>query len=136
MLRTNTSQILYSTDSYVVSLAASPDCKYLISGHIDGSIYRFTMTEAKLERFTIYSGVPYCLKWGLDILVAGDSEIVYVYSEQGEIINKFTYDTKNFKDFTCSSVSNDGKFFVVGNYNLFIVYNFNDIKNIWEEVYN
>lgn len=44
MLKTNKPYSLYGhpEGSYVVSLAASPDGKAIISGHLDGSIYRFT----------------------------------------------------------------------------------------------
>jgi intraflagellar transport protein 172 len=39
--KTNKSSTLYNTDSYVISLASNVDGNAVVSGHQDGSIYRF-----------------------------------------------------------------------------------------------
>lgn len=41
VLRSNKSQVLYSTDSYVVALTCSRDGNSVLSGHLDGSIYAY-----------------------------------------------------------------------------------------------
>ena len=48
-LRNNKTALLFSTESYVVSLCASPDGKSILSGHLDGSIYRFTFEDVNGE---------------------------------------------------------------------------------------
>jgi len=39
VLRSNKSQLLYSTENYIVSLASSRDGNAVISGHLDCSVY-------------------------------------------------------------------------------------------------
>lgn len=41
ILKNNRSATLFHTDQYVVSMSASPDGQSFVSGHIDGSIYRY-----------------------------------------------------------------------------------------------
>lgn len=43
ILRSNKSSVLYSTDSYTVSLASSRDGDSVVSGHLDGSIYAYNL---------------------------------------------------------------------------------------------
>ncbi len=40
-LRSNKSTLLYTTESYVVSLASSRDGEAIVSGHMDGSVYAY-----------------------------------------------------------------------------------------------
>lgn len=42
-LKNNKSQIAYTTESYVVSLATNRDGDMVISGHLDGSIYSYNL---------------------------------------------------------------------------------------------
>lgn len=42
-LRNNKSNVLYSADSYCVSLAASKDGESVVSGHLDGTIFAYHM---------------------------------------------------------------------------------------------
>lgn len=44
-LRTNKATTLFGSDSYVVACAPSPDGNAVLSGHADGSIYRFTFED-------------------------------------------------------------------------------------------
>jgi WD40 repeat protein len=44
-LRSNKTATLFNSDSYVVSCAPSPDGNAVLSGHADGSIYRFTFED-------------------------------------------------------------------------------------------
>jgi len=46
--KNNQSNSLYSSESYVVSIAASPNGVSICSGHLDGVIYTFNLeTKAK-----------------------------------------------------------------------------------------
>lgn len=58
VLRSNKSQVVYSTESYVVSLASCKDGENFASGHLDGSIYAFG------KKITTHHSVPYALGWG------------------------------------------------------------------------
>lgn len=42
-LKNNKSQVAYSTDSYVVSMASNREGDAIISGHLDGSIYLYNI---------------------------------------------------------------------------------------------
>lgn len=72
----NHPQLLYETDSMVISLCTSMDGRFLISGHLDGSVYRFMFgdgvsTQAYHERIVVHPCPPQSLSWGDDIVVAG-----------------------------------------------------------------
>lgn len=43
VLKSNKSQTLYSTDSFVVAIGASPDCNSVVSGHLDNSIHTYNI---------------------------------------------------------------------------------------------
>ena len=70
--------------SYVVSLACSPDGHAVISGHLDGSIYRFMFPSDDGShgqgighvQLTTHSCVPYALGWGNAIAAAGNDNRV------------------------------------------------------------
>jgi intraflagellar transport protein 172 len=135
-LKSNTSQNLYSTDSFVVSIASSPDSKFLLSGHLDGVIYKFNIENGNLQKMVIHPSVPYCLGWGNDILAAGNDYKVVFYNDIGSKIQTFDYTNDDkIKEFTVCKVSPSGDCIAVGNYNRFFVYLFNNKKSQWEEVF-
>jgi intraflagellar transport protein 172 len=43
VLKSNKSNVLYSAESYAVSLASSRDGNSVISGHLDGSVFAYSM---------------------------------------------------------------------------------------------
>ena len=151
-LKTNLAQVLYSTESYVVSLDCSINGKSIISGHIDCSIYKYNLEKNSLERLITSSCIPYCLGYANDILVAGNDCIVNFYNEDtgvklnaneennldSKIINNNYFNYTNFKsikEFSCCKVNNTGDAIALGNYNRFIIFYRRD-NGIWEEVFN
>jgi intraflagellar transport protein 172 len=80
MLKTNKTYTMYShpEGSYVVSLAASLKGHAIISGHMDGSVYRFAFPEQEggqglgHRKLLQHSSVPHAMAWGESILVAGN----------------------------------------------------------------
>ena len=85
-LRNNKPATLYATDSYVVSLCSNTEGNALLSGHLDGFIYRFTFGEnggtvqPKLVR---HPCVPQAIAWGEAIVVAGNDGKVVMYDQDG-----------------------------------------------------
>ena len=87
-LKTNKPLTMYAhpDSSYVVSLASSPDGHAVISGHLDGSIYRFTFPSDDGShgqgighvQLATHSCVPYALGWGNAIAAAGNDNRVRV----------------------------------------------------------
>ncbi len=84
MLKTNKTYTMYAhpEGSYVVSLAASPNGGAIISGHLDGSIWRFTFPADEGSgglghvQLSTHSCVPYALGWGNAIAAAGNDNRV------------------------------------------------------------
>jgi intraflagellar transport protein 172 len=80
MLKTNKTYNMYAhpEGSYVVSVAASSSGSAVISGHIDGSIYKFTFPDQEggqglgHSKLLQHSCTPYALAWGSSICVAGN----------------------------------------------------------------
>lgn len=45
-LANNKSQSAYNGDSYVISMCSNPDGNMIMSGHVDGAIYMFSLLFA------------------------------------------------------------------------------------------
>lgn len=134
-LKNNLAQVLYSTESYVVSLDISKDYKFLLSGHFDNSIYKFNIENSQLEKIIQSSTVPYCLGYGLDIMVANNKKISFYSSTDYTKKTEYDYsDELGIKDFTCCKFNSTGDAIVLGNYNRFMV--LYKKKDKWIEVFN
>jgi len=138
-LRTNKPATLYPTDSYVVSMASSPDGHGVLSGHLDGSIYRFSFEDGSggpsHSKFAHHSCVPYGLSWGQSVLAAGNDSRVTFYDAAGALLRTFDYSGEpKVKEFTSAAFNPSGESVVVGNFNRFYVYNLNQRTGDWDEV--
>ena len=71
-IKNHKSQTLYSTESYVVSLSSGKNGKYLISGHLDCTIYLYNIETQTYKKLTTVSTVPYALDFGKHIVYAGN----------------------------------------------------------------
>eukprot|EP00357_Protocruzia_adherens_P015873 CAMPEP_0115035232 /NCGR_PEP_ID=MMETSP0216-20121206/41287_1 /TAXON_ID=223996 /ORGANISM="Protocruzia adherens, Strain Boccale" /LENGTH=1713 /DNA_ID=CAMNT_0002414595 /DNA_START=1 /DNA_END=5142 /DNA_ORIENTATION=+ len=133
-LKTNKSLSLYSTDSYVVSVASSLDGESIISGHLDGSIFRFHLENASQQKILTHSSVPYALDWGEHIGVAGNDGKVVFYDRDGNTIQRFDYSHDDkVKEFTVATFNPSGECVVFGNFNRFYIFNYNRARGTWEE---
>ena len=135
ILRSNNSKVLYSTDSYVVSVASSRDGQYVCSGHLDGSIYTFNLESQSGSKIVTYTSVPYALGWGENIVAAGSDGKVAFFDPRGNLIQKFDYTNDDkIKDFTLASFNPGGETLVLGNFNRFYIYTYNSKRMQWEEL--
>ena len=133
-LKNNQSTVLYSSDTYVVSIAASPDGKFLISGHLNGVIHKFNFENSNLQKLVMHTSIPYCLAWGNDILAAGNDYKIIFYNDIGSHLQTFDYShDEKLKEFTVAKVSPSGDTISIGNYNKYFVFLYNNRKLIWEE---
>jgi intraflagellar transport protein 172 len=149
-LRSNKSKTLYNIDSnVVVSLTSNLDGTELLSGHTDGSIYRFVFpTKTKSSSCTKiihYSSPPSVLSWGRSICVSGMNDKVVFYNDHGDEEQTFSYNDQDGKigpsaldvfrssDFTTSCCSPNGDSIVVGSFDCFYLYCWNVSKRSWEE---
>jgi len=135
ILRSNNSKVLYSTESYVVSVASSRDGQFVCSGHLDGSIYAFNLESQSGSKIVTYTSVPYALGWGENIVAAGSDAKVAFFDFRGNLIQKFDYTNDDkIKDFTLACFNPGGETLVLGNFNRFYIYTYNSRRTQWEEL--
>lgn len=90
-LSNNKSAVIYSADSYAVSLASSRDGEAIISGHLDGSIYLFHMENQQYQKLTTHHSIPYALGWGEHIIAGGNDYKITFYDQSGTFVQRFDY---------------------------------------------
>mgnify|MGYP000140699940 FL=1 len=133
-LRSNKSVQLYSTDTYCVSVAASSDGENIVSGHLDGSIYRYSLDGGTMQKLVMHGSVPYALSWGEHICVAGNDGKVIFYTDDGNVFQRFDYSyDSTVKEFTVAAFNPAGDTVVIGNFNKFFVYGYNPRRPEWTE---
>ena len=138
IVRSNKGQKLYATESYVTSLCSSPDGHAVLSGHVDGSIYRFCFDDSSGPahiRLAMHTAVPQALAWGENIVAAGNDGKVVFYDTEGQVCQLFDYsqDLASLKEFTTAAFNPSGESVVLGAFNRLQVFNLNISRNLWEE---
>ena len=93
--------------------------------------------------------VPYALAWGHSIVVAGNDGAVVFYNETGEVERRFdstvpseranlevsaTPEAKTRGEFTVACFNPTGDTVVLGNWNSFYSYTYNQRQDSWEEI--
>ena len=138
IVKSNKGQKLYETHSYCMTLCSSPDGHAVLSGHVDGSIWRFSFEDSggpahvKLMQHTC---VPQSLAWGEHIVAAGNDGKVVFYDVEGNVYQLFDYSSDIFKikEFTAACFNPSGESLVLGAFNRLHVFNLNIRRNLWEE---
>lgn len=132
ILKSNKSNVLYSADTYTVSLSASRDGQNIISGHLDGSVYAYSMENQSYKKLFTHHSVPYALGYGENIMAAGNDKKVTFYDNLGNVLQRFDYThEEKVKDFTVASFSPSGDTVALGNFNRYYVYNYNTKRGQW-----
>ena len=154
-LKTNKVQTLYKVSSNaIISMTMNVNDTEMLSGHADGSIYRFTFPNrtksTSCVKIIMADTIPYILAWGKSICVGGtDSKIVFYnydgQQEQSFVYNEHDIDRKISKDdvldhhdfvssdFTTSSCNPSGDSIIVGSFDCFYLFCFKATTNSWEE---
>uniref|UniRef100_A0A7S2Q9T2 Intraflagellar transport protein n=1 Tax=Zooxanthella nutricula TaxID=1333877 RepID=A0A7S2Q9T2_9DINO len=140
-LKSNKAASLYKTNHFVVSMCAGPDGNSLLTGHIDGSIYRFLFETETQPRPTAVkisqtpTCVPYALAWGYaGIVAAGNDRTVRFWDPEGREGQTFDYATDpKIKEFTVAAFNPSGESVVLGNFNRFLVYAWHPKNREWQE---
>lgn len=134
ILKSNKSNVLYSGDSYCVSLASARDGSSIISGHLDGSVFSYSMSNQSYKKIFTHHSVPYALGFGQNIVAAGNDKKVTFYDAYGNILQRFDYTHEDkVKDFSVAAFNPSGDTVAIGNFNRFYVYNLNTKRGQWEE---
>ncbi|CAL4073000.1 unnamed protein product, partial [Meganyctiphanes norvegica] len=138
-IKTNKSQTLYQTDSYVVSLAINMRGTGFLCGHADGSIVRFYVSDdpyAEPQGKIISHPVPpYALAWTANnIIVAGCDKRIVMYTKTGKIGQQFDYSRdETEREFTTAVSSPSGQALVVGSYDRLRIFDYNSSRGLWDE---
>lgn len=137
ILRNNKSAKLFHTDSYVVSCCPGPDGQSFVSGHLDGSIYRYTFPDQDgpvQHQLTQVPFVPTALGWGEHVVAAGNTGVVHFYDLQGNQVQQFDYSSdEKVKEFSSLAFNPSGQTVVLGNFDRFYVYVYDSGQGRWSE---
>lgn len=133
-IKGNKTELIRKTESYVVSMAASYDSNFILTGHYDNSVYMYNLQTNDLKKIITYKTIPYSLGAGKHIVVAGNDGKVNFYDTKGNFINRFDYSNDpKCRDFTGASVNPNGQTMILGNYNRFYMYNLDSRRGEWVE---
>ncbi|TMW62984.1 hypothetical protein Poli38472_005602 [Pythium oligandrum] len=138
-LRSNKPATLYASGSYVSTVCSNMEGTAILSGHYDGSIFRFVFDDVTggptNTKITVHSCVPYALSWGESIVAAGNDRRVAFYDRDGGLIRTFDYSNdEKCGEFTTSVFNPTGDAVVVGNFNSFYAFNYQLKTQSWESV--
>jgi intraflagellar transport protein 172 len=139
-LRTNKAIVMYahgaagepgapSATGYVVSICSGPDGRTMLAGHIDGTIYRFAVSENGegsqiFSKLLMHSCAPYGLAWGAQLLACGpDGRVCFYDDVDGSLQRTFDYVTPEGApfDLTCAAFNPSGEAAVIGSHDTLIV---------------
>ena len=136
ILRNNSAQILYTTGSFVVNMSYNENNNYIISSHMDNSIFLYNLENDSSIKICTTNSISYCLSFLLNnqfITSTLDKKINF-HSEKGNIIQTFDYSKDNkVKDFTISKVNSNFDLVAVGNYNRVYIFSYNSKQASWVE---
>uniref|UniRef100_A0A1B6D0F4 Intraflagellar transport protein 172 homolog n=1 Tax=Clastoptera arizonana TaxID=38151 RepID=A0A1B6D0F4_9HEMI len=107
-----------------------------LSGHIDGTIVRYYVTEDNAMdqqgRVVNHPVPPFGLAWTTEhILAAGCDRRVTLYERDGRVHKHFDYNQE--KEFTLACCSPSGQAIAVGSFDRIRVYAWSPRKGVWEE---
>ncbi|XP_071532014.1 intraflagellar transport protein 172 homolog [Panulirus ornatus] len=138
-VKTNKSQTLYQTDSYVVSLVPNLRGTAFLSGHADGSVVRFYVADdpyAEPQGKIISHPVPpYAMAWtNNNIIVAGCDKRIVMYTKNGKIHQQFDYSRDlSEREFSCAVSSPSGQALVIGSFDRLRIFDFNTSRGMWDD---
>eukprot|EP00388_Colpodella_angusta_P012990 GDKJ01032737.1.p1 GENE.GDKJ01032737.1~~GDKJ01032737.1.p1 ORF type:complete len:1590 (-),score=430.57 GDKJ01032737.1:125-4765(-) len=119
------SSSVFKYESSCTSIAVSPDCEAVISGHADGTIKLFKFGREEARDFAKLDFPAICLGWGADIIAAGLWKVKF-FTESGKEAQSFDFsaESNTFKPFQTLSVNPTGDCVALGNYDKFINFSY------------
>ena len=140
-LRSNKPATLYMhpEGSGGVSLCAGPDGHSVISGHLDGSLYRFSFQQSAVgngpmhQKFAHHTCVPYALSWGQAVFAGGSDCKAVLYGNDGNLLQQFDFiEDEDASEFNTAAFNPSGESVVVGSFNKFHIFSLNSQRQQWE----
>jgi intraflagellar transport protein 172 len=137
-LKHNKTSNLYKADAMTVSSCSSPDGTAFLTGHMDGTVFRFHFasdTDPASHSLAIrHTCPPTCLAWGNSIMCAGSDAKVRFYDDDGAEERTFDYsDDDDCKGFTACAVNTGGESMILGGFDEFRVFSHSAVEGSWLE---
>jgi intraflagellar transport protein 172 len=126
--------------NYCVAVCASADGQTVVSAHIDGTIFRMTIesgaSTAAVQKIAQHTCPAYALDFGRCIIAGGGDQKVHLYNpETCEKICDFDYtEDEKVQDMTVARFAPGGTTCVVGNWNCFFIYAYDNKSESWREI--
>ena len=137
ILKNNSAQALYSTGSFVIAMSYNYDNTYIISSHMDNSIFCYNIEKNSSTKICNTSTISYCLSFLLhnnSFLSSSLEKKIFIHNENGDIIQNFDYSNDTtIKDFSICKINTNYEIIAIGNYNKLFIYGYNNKQNKWEE---
>lgn len=109
MLKMNKSNVIYPTESYVISMSASRDGSVIVTGHLDCSIMSYNMDTQQTRKLCTHQSIPYALAYGESIITGGSDQKVAFYDPQGNLLERKDYSKDDkVRDFTVAAFNPSG----------------------------
>jgi intraflagellar transport protein 172 len=129
-LRSNKSHLLYAIESNTASLAINSRGTELLSGHSDGSVYKYSFAtlsqEGKCSKFVQYSQTPYLLTWRRSSICVGGTTKIAFYDESGNeeqaIQTMDNHEGETRTVCTILGMSPNGESLAIGSFDRFCIY--------------
>ncbi|XP_059491021.1 intraflagellar transport protein 172 homolog [Neocloeon triangulifer] len=138
VLKANKARTLYAGNSMVVALTPNTRGTGFLSGHIDGTIARYYMTEdAFMEqqgRIAQHSVPPYALAWPNTghVIAAGCDKRIVVYEKEGQVAQSFDFSREpQEREFTVACNAPSGQAAAFGSYDKLRILYWDLRKNEW-----
>ena len=137
ILKNNTAQALYSTGSFVIAMSYNYDNSYIISSHMDNSVFCYNIEKNSSVKICQTPTISYCLSFLLhnnSFLSSSLEKKILIHNESGNIIQNFDYSNDpSIKDFSICKINSNYDIIAIGNYNKLFIYGYNNKQNKWEE---
>ena len=139
-LRSNKAQVLYSIESCAISLAMNKNGNELLSGHSDGSIYKFTFptrtSKPTCSKLVSCPQPPRILLWGRSICAGRSESVLRFYDENGkeEQILEESLSTDapvQSHNLTVACASPNGESIIVGAFDEFSLCTWDSVEQCW-----
>ncbi|EDW33148.1 GL24638 [Drosophila persimilis] len=136
--KSNKSQSLYGGDSICISLAANTKGSGFLSGHNDGTIIRYFLTDdanEPLGRVVQHPVPPFALAWPQGgFCVGGCDQRIVFYDPMGRQLRTFDYSrTEGEREFTVAACSPNGQAVAFGSYDRIRIYAWSPRQGAWSE---
>lgn len=136
--KTNKSQTLYNGESMTISLTPNTKGNGFLSGHDDGTVVRFYVSEEGAEasgRLLQHHVPPFAIAWPQGgVAVGGCDKKIYFYDNQGRQVKVFDYSRNDTeRDFNIAASSPNGQAVAFGGFDRIRIYSWSPRLSAWSE---